>query len=127
MILVRKERRGVNWWILVLLLGAGCEAGSESLPLPAVVSEKRPLLAPVVPLELGGDCSATGTAGCSSGICVKMQPGLHSGYRCSVRCGSGEPIKTCPVGMECAQVYPSGRSSFCVASPPDGGIRLPPQ
>lgn len=99
--------------------GAGPTAADTgaSASIPGLVTEHRPEASAPAPheaRELGEDCAAAGAAGCASGLCLKVRPGLSRGYVCAKACDSGAD---CPSGWRCTSL-PADPRGVCTPDEP---------
>ncbi len=89
---------------------SGC--ASEAPPREPVFTDARALVAgPAKPV--GEDCTNTGTDGCNTGVCLKVEPGSPGRYVCSAMCAPNGS-RPCPQGWACLQIRPTGDGFACI-------------
>lgn len=94
----------------VAAIQMGC--ASEAPPREPVFTDARALVAgPAKPV--GEDCTNTGTDGCDTAVCLKVEPGSPGRYVCSAMCAP-DGSRPCPQGWACLQVRPSGDGFACI-------------
>lgn len=93
---------------------AACIGGctSEGPPHERVFTDARALVAGPA-RAVGEDCTNTGKDGCTSGACLKVEPGVPGKYICTSMCAP-DGTRPCPLGWSCLQVRPTPDGFACV-------------
>ena len=100
----------VGMFFLFSLACTGESVPSSVTTLPVLTEAQELKIGP--PQAEGADCSETGSAGCRSGRCLKVEPGFPGRHVCTKACGADGV--TCARGWVCRKVRAGEDGSFCV-------------
>lgn len=98
---------GVLFGVLAL---AGC---SEERPPPEPVFTDARALVQGVPKAIGEECTLSGSDGCTTGTCLKVEPGMPGRHICTTGCAPNGS-RPCPAAWACVQVRAGEDGFFCV-------------
>lgn len=107
---------GTAMRLILTLAVAGIVAACTSDPsTQRVFSEGRALVSGD-PKAIGEDCSSSGSDGCLTQLCLKIEPGIPGRHICTVRCRP-DGLETCPAAWECIQIRPGSEGFVCIPPP----------
>lgn len=98
---------------VVLCAGLFLGACSVERQTPEAVFSDSRALVDGAPRAIGEECTNSGSAGCTTGTCLKVEPGMPGRHICSTSCAPNGS-RSCPLGWACVQVRPNGDGFFCV-------------
>lgn len=86
------------------------------------------------PKAIGEECTLSGSDGCATGTCLKVEPGMPGRHICTTGCAPNGSLP-CPAAWACVQVRAGEGGFFCVppanwqpqvAALEPAGLRSPP-
>lgn len=79
---------------------------------PRAFTEARALTAGP-PRSVGEDCTTSGSDGCTTGRCLKIEGGIPGRHICTTSC-TPDGLRPCPATWPCLQVLPNEGGFYCV-------------